>query len=287
MEQGTEDSHMIPMYCPHCERRLKVNPSAAGQIVNCPGCSKRFRIPAALEPEEEEERPSTAVRTRPAAPPGRRPPPPQEPEEAEEEQDFEVVDEPPPRKRLRAGQQEEEDEDFEVVEEPEERPKKRRPAAIDEEEEERPRKRRRVEEDYEEEEEEEERPRKKRRKKRRRSSSSGGELIPGLSNFAAMLIGIVVVWLLLAGVSLAVPPLAFLLVMAGGAIGFAGGIWLLIVAFQDDAMKGVLCLVVPFYALIYVIQNLDTAGRPFLLSVIGNVMMYSGFGILAMSGMHG
>jgi hypothetical protein len=284
MEQGTEDSRMIPMYCPHCERRLKINPFAAGQIVNCPGCSKRFRIPAVLDQEEEEPRPSTAVRTRPAAAPARRRPPPPEPEE---EPDFEVVDEPPPRKRLPARQQEEEDEGFEVVEEPEERPKKRRRAAIDEEEEEPPRKRRRVEEEDDEEEEEEERPRKKRRKKRRRSSSSGGgELIPGLSNFAAMLIGIVVVWLLLAGVSLAVPPLAFLLVMAGGAIGFAGGIWLLIVAFQDDAMKGVLCLVVPLYALIYVIQNTDTAGRPFLFGVIGNLMMYSGFAILAMSGMH-
>jgi hypothetical protein len=287
MEQGTEDPLMIPMYCPHCERRLKINPSAAGQIVNCPGCSKRFRIPAVLDQEEEEERPSTAVRTRPApsAPARRRPPPPQEPEE---EQDFEVVDEPPPRRRPPARQEEEEDEGFEVVEEPEERPKKRRPAATDEEEEERPRKRRRAEEEEdEEEEEEEERPRKKRRKKRRRSSrSGGGELIPGLSNFAAMLIGIVVGWLLLAGVSLAVPPLAMLLSLGGLALAFAGGLWLLIVAFQDDVVKGILCLVVPFYALIYVILNLDTAGRPFLIWMLGNLMMFSAAGILAMSGMH-
>src|SRR5262249_29296246 len=113
-----------------------------------------------------------------------------------------------------------------------------------------------------------------------------GELLPGLSNFSALLIGLGVTWLLLGGVSLAVPQLASILSLAGFGFALWGWIWLLVIAFTDDVLKGVLFLFVPcgLYALYYIFTNLDTTGRPFLLYFLGCCMMATGSAIMAHAG---
>jgi hypothetical protein len=129
--------------------------------------------------------------------------------------------------------------------------------------------------DDEEDEEEEERPRpmRKRKKKRRerRSASSGG--------MGGMLIALGVgatVCLLMIVVSFFVPLLALIPMLLGWLIAFAGGIWFLVVAFQDDAIQGILCLFVPFYSLIYLITHFEETKKPFLVQVVGGVLAMGG-----------
>jgi hypothetical protein len=134
--------------------------------------------------------------------------------------------------------------------------------------------------------EEDRRPRRRRRRRRR---SSGGfrlpeEIIPGVGNFLSILIILGAVWVLLAGVALLLPPLGVLLMFLGMLLAFVGNIWFLIVAFQDDTMTGLLCLFLPMYALFFLLNNQDTAGRPFLIGVVGVLMMVSGGAIAG--GMH-
>jgi predicted Zn finger-like uncharacterized protein len=130
--------------CPHCEKKLRVPDNLIGQPVKCPTCGKTFTATAAsaaAPPPEEKPAP------RPAA---RRPP-------AEEEQVEDV-----PRRRRPADADEEE-----------ERPR-RRPRAEDEEEDEDDRPRRRRPREDEDDEEEDDRPR---RRKRRRYAPHRGVLI--------------------------------------------------------------------------------------------------------------
>lgn len=39
---------MPSISCPHCKHSLTVNPLLAGQIVNCPACNQRVRLPATI-----------------------------------------------------------------------------------------------------------------------------------------------------------------------------------------------------------------------------------------------
>jgi hypothetical protein len=39
---------MPSISCPHCKHSLTVNPALAGQIVNCPACNQRVRLPATI-----------------------------------------------------------------------------------------------------------------------------------------------------------------------------------------------------------------------------------------------
>ena len=100
-----------------------------------------------------------------------------------------------------------------------------------------------------------------------------------MGNFLAILIILGAVWLVLAGVALLLPPLSVFLILLGMLLAAAGNIWFLIVAFQDDTLTGVLCLLVPLYALIFLINNQDAAGRPFLVGLIGTLMVVSGVAI--------
>ena len=62
----------------------------------------------------------------------------------------------------------------------------------------------------------------------------------------------------------------------GWLIAFAGGIWFLVVAFQDDAIQGILCLFVPFYSLIYLITHFEEVKKPFLVQVVGTALALGG-----------
>jgi len=56
------------------------------------------------------------------------------------------------------------------------------------------------------------------------------------------------------------------------------GIRMLITAFQESALQGVLYLVVPFYPLFYVITRWDKVGGLFLMNLAGTVFMCFGYG---------
>src|SRR5436853_187830 len=54
------------------------------------------------------------------------------------------------------------------------------------------------------------------------------------------------------------------------------GIWILVLAFQEDAVCGVLCLLVPFYSLYFVITRFDECKVPFVLELFGFVLWMTG-----------
>jgi hypothetical protein len=90
--------------------------------------------------------------------------------------------------------------------------------------------------------------------------------------------------LLLVVVSLLVPLVSLLVMLLGAAMAIVGGIWFIIVAFQDEVMHGLLCLFVPFYALYYLVTHLDTTKQPFFLQLIGTLCMWVGAARLAAMG---
>ena len=101
-------------------------------------------------------------------------------------------------------------------------------------------------------------------------------IILGLDNMAVALLFVVPLWIVLGAIGYFVPPVALVLLLAGFLLGAAGGIWLLIIAFQEDVVSGFLCLVVPFYALVFVVTHLEIAGRAFAANVVGSLMCLTG-----------
>jgi hypothetical protein len=63
------------------------------------------------------------------------------------------------------------------------------------------------------------------------------------------------------------------LLILGGILSFVGGIWLLVAAFQTSVWWGLGSLLVPFVSLIFVIMNWQVAKKPFLISVVGTVVL--------------
>jgi hypothetical protein len=133
--------------------------------------------------------------------------------------------------------------------------------------------------------------RRKRRRRRRPQlneeeevETGGGhfpsEIIPGLDNFVVLLMIVVALWILLGVLAFFAPPVALALIVLGVLLAAAGQIWFLIVAFQEDITAGILCLFVPFYALIFLVTNLEVAGRPFAVNVLGFLMFVSGLMVI-------
>lgn len=65
--------------------------------------------------------------------------------------------------------------------------------------------------------------------------------------------------------------LGMILVVVGFIVSVVGGIWFLVVAFQESVFWGLGCLLLPFVTLIFLIQHWDKAGRPFLIQLAGVV----------------
>ncbi len=61
------------------------------------------------------------------------------------------------------------------------------------------------------------------------------------------------------------------------------GIRMLIVAFQESALQGILYIVVPFYPLFYVITRWDRVGSLFLMNLAGTVLMCLGYGAVILA----
>jgi hypothetical protein len=93
-------------------------------------------------------------------------------------------------------------------------------------------------------------------------------------------IGVVGVCLLLSIVGIVVPPVAYVPVALGWLLQFVAGVWLLVIAFQDNVVQGLLCLCVPFYSLFYLITHFDETKNALFLWLIG-------LGVLIMGGCAG
>src|SRR5262245_57399484 len=290
---------MMILQCPHCKAPSRVEASSAGKVVRCPGCGQLFRVPAPSAAAE-------APRPEPPAPPPEPPPVPLRleldaplpPQKQEEYPDFEVVEDSPEPAPPTGGPEDEplvaveladagaEDGDiFRVVEEPEDRTARPRRGRAK-------RAARDVNEEdlalspaptpaYEDEADAEDEPLGRRRKGWNPLTDG---LIPGLGPFTTLLFAVAVVWLFLIGIALIVPAAGVLLIVVGAAGIFVGHIWFLTLAFQDDASTGMLCLFVPFYAGFFLMNNLDTAGKPFLVSALGGLMLFSGIYFVAQGG---
>ncbi|TWT33595.1 hypothetical protein KOR34_34270 [Posidoniimonas corsicana] len=67
-----------------------------------------------------------------------------------------------------------------------------------------------------------------------------------------------------------------LLMGVGAIVAIVGGIWVLVVAFQESIVWGLLSLFIPFAALVFVIMHWNKAAKPFLINVAGAVLMFVG-----------
>ncbi len=63
-----------------------------------------------------------------------------------------------------------------------------------------------------------------------------------------------------------------MILMAIGAIAMlVGGVWFIVVTFQESVLWGLGCLFVPFVSLAFLIMHWDKAGKPFLIQLAGLV----------------
>jgi hypothetical protein len=73
--------------------------------------------------------------------------------------------------------------------------------------------------------------------------------------------------------------IASILVVIGMLIAVVGGLWFLLVAFQESILWGLGCLFVPFVSLIFLVMHWDKAAKPFLVQLAGVVPLILGFAI--------
>jgi len=291
---------MMRVKCPACSQSLGIDESKGAAVGKCPACGQRFRIPAAKTPpaksapekpratgydptvaaprsaspeqlgpkEPAAEKAASELRedesglipldeeAKPAPPPARqRPPAKKDPQlEIEGEPEFEILQEGPRFKKPGAAR----DDDAVVADdEVRRRPPRQRPPTTEEEE------------DF----EEKDRPRRRKRGRRRRGwVGESGQLIPGLDNYLAILVGIGALWAVLFVAALLVAPMAWVMSGFGGLVCMAGYVWFLVVAFQDEVFHGVLSFCCGLYALYYLCTHLDTTSRPFVIYLIGIII---------------
>lgn len=67
-----------------------------------------------------------------------------------------------------------------------------------------------------------------------------------------------------------------LLVIIGLIIAIVAGIWLLIVAFQESILWGLGSILLPIITLIFVVVHWDVAKKPFLIQMVGTLLMIVG-----------
>jgi hypothetical protein len=67
--------------------------------------------------------------------------------------------------------------------------------------------------------------------------------------------------------------LGMLLLVVGLIIAAVGGIWLLVVAFQESILWGLGSLFIPLVGLVFVIMHWEVAKKPFLINIGGAVLI--------------
>src|SRR5262249_1973391 len=90
-----------------------------------------------------------------------------------------------------------------------------------------------------------------------------------LDTFYWVLIGLGAAGLLFGGLAFVFPPLAFVPLVLGLLAMVAGGIWFLVIAFSDEVMHGILCLLCNLYSLYYLVTHFDECKNPFFLQLAG------------------
>ncbi len=70
--------------------------------------------------------------------------------------------------------------------------------------------------------------------------------------------------------------IGMLLMFIGFVLAFVGGIWLLIVAFQESLLWGLGCFFLPIVSLIFVVMYWEDAKKPFLVNIAGLVPLFLG-----------
>ncbi len=105
------------------------------------------------------------------------------------------------------------------------------------------------------------------KRKKKKSHSSFGNWSPGSA--ATTKIGAVVGAGALVAFG-AVDPLGWLIVVVLGSLAYVvGAIWLLVVAFAESVLCGLMCLFVPFYGLYYLMSRWEDTKKPFLIAFSG------------------
>jgi hypothetical protein len=66
--------------------------------------------------------------------------------------------------------------------------------------------------------------------------------------------------------------IGMILQVVGVVIGLVGGIWLLVVAFQESIGWGIGCLLCGLVGIIFAIQHWEKAKKPFLIEIGGAVL---------------
>lgn len=61
--------------------------------------------------------------------------------------------------------------------------------------------------------------------------------------------------------------LGMILFAIGGIIALIGGVWFLIVAFQESVLWGIGCVIIPFVSLIFLVIHWEDAKKPFLVQL--------------------
>jgi len=78
--------------------------------------------------------------------------------------------------------------------------------------------------------------------------------------------------------------LALFLMGTGYLISFVGGLWLLIKAFQENKLWGILVLFVPFASVVFILLHWDEAKKPTLCSLGGLAVVFMGAFVAGWSG---
>ena len=70
--------------------------------------------------------------------------------------------------------------------------------------------------------------------------------------------------------------IGLILFVVGGTLALIGGIWLLVVAFQESVLWGLGCLLFSPISIVFVIMHWEEARTPFLVQLAGAVPMIIG-----------
>lgn len=72
--------------------------------------------------------------------------------------------------------------------------------------------------------------------------------------------------------------------LLGGILGFYAGIRILILAFQESVLWGLLCLFVPFAVFVFIFKNWDRTAGLFGMQIVGGIIQFVGGMIIGFAG---
>lgn len=70
--------------------------------------------------------------------------------------------------------------------------------------------------------------------------------------------------------------LGLLIMFVGFGITFVGGMWLLVLAFQENILWGLAYMIIPFVSLVFLVMFWEDTKKPFLISLGGTLLMFCG-----------